>query len=245
MKKPSRVRRFARFVLRGGRRSAGAAGPLEAKPKLVVFDFDGTLADTFANAFEILNILAPEFGFRPLALSELELARDMRTRDVMKFLGIRATKMPGISRRGTEELHKRMGGIRPFAGILELLGQVRAAGFRLGILTSNSEQNVTTFLRNNGLGEFDFIQSSSKLMGKASVIRRILKANKLKAREVLLIGDETRDIEAAQEVGVHIVAVTWGYNSARSIRELQPDYLVDSVPELASLLGAINQLQTS
>ena len=58
MKKRSGVKRLARFVVRGGRRHAGPAGPLEKRPKCVLFDFDGTLGDTFDAGVEILNVLA-------------------------------------------------------------------------------------------------------------------------------------------------------------------------------------------
>lgn len=236
MKKNSRVKRFARFVMRGGRRRAGAAGPLKARPLLVMFDFDGTVADTFESGFEILNLLAGEFGFRPLDRGDLGRARDMRTRELMKFLGIPSTKLARISKRGTEEMHKRMCGILPCAGVPDILRNARALGFRLGILTSNSEENVAAFLRKHDLEIFEFVRCSSKLMGKARVIRSLLKKLGLRPAEVLFVGDETRDIDAAQETGVHMAAVAWGYNSLRSIKELAPDYLIGSPDELERLL---------
>jgi phosphoglycolate phosphatase-like HAD superfamily hydrolase len=46
------------------------------------------------------------------------------------------------------------------------------------------------------------------------------------AREILFVGDELRDIEAAQETGVHMAAVTWGYNSTAALEAAGPDYLI-------------------
>ena len=222
--------------MRGGRRRVGPAGRLKSRPQLVIFDFDGTIADTFESGFEILNILAAEFGFRPLERADLERARDMRTRELMKFLGIPATKMRRIAKRGTEELHKRMDGVLPCCGVPELLKNVQALGFRIGILTSNSDENVASFLRKYDMEIFEFVRCSSKLMGKASVLRSLLKKLRLKPSDVLFVGDETRDVDAAQETGVHMAAVTWGYNSRRSIEELRPDYLIESPGELQALL---------
>ena len=71
----------------------------------MIFDFDGTIADTFDAGVMILNKLAGEFGFRPLHPKDLEKARDMRTQQLMRFLGIPARKMSRIARRGSEELH--------------------------------------------------------------------------------------------------------------------------------------------
>jgi len=225
--------------MRGGRRRAGAAGRLMSRPKLLLFDFDGTVADTFQCGLEILNLMAPEFGYRRLEGADVHRARDMRTRELMKFLGIPATRMPKISKRGKEELNKRMDQIQPFPRMVEIVRNLHAEGFQLGILTSNSEENVAEFLKKFGLELFDFVCTSSKLTGKARVIRRILKGHKLKPKQVLLVGDEVRDIEAAQETGIHMAAVTWGYNSRKSLCALNPDHLVESPEELRELACAI------
>jgi phosphoglycolate phosphatase-like HAD superfamily hydrolase len=236
MKKRSRVRRLARFVLRGGRRRVGPAGPLQNPPRYVLFDFDGTLADTFSAGIEILNILAAEFRFRPLPPEEVSLARDLSTRGLMKHLGIPRMKLPHISKRGTEEIGKRIDSIVPLPEMSELIRKLHAMGFRLGILTSNSEANVRAFLKNHDLEVFDFVKSSSKLLGKASVLRRLMREFQLKPREIFFVGDELRDIEAAQETGVHIAAVTWGYNSTPALSEAAPDYLFTKPSEISTLL---------
>lgn len=225
-------------MLRGGRRRVGAAGPLGARPKLLIFDFDGTIADTFSNGLEILNLLSGEFGFRALAAADVPKARDMRTRELMRFLGIRTTSMSRIARRGTEELRKRIDSIQPLPGAREILGAAQGAGFQLGIVTSNSEENVRRFLANHGLEVFAFVRSSSKLMGKGREVRILMKEMGLSPRDILLIGDETRDIEAAQEVGAHIAAVTWGYNSRTALESLHPDHIVETPGELLELLAA-------
>jgi len=222
--------------MRGGRRRAGAAGRMGSRPRLLLFDFDGTVADTFQSGLEILNLMAPEFGFRRLEDADVARARDMRTREIMKFLGIPATRLPKISQRGKEELNKRMDHIQPFAGIADIVRDLHAEGFQLGILTSNSEENVAVFLKKFGLDFFDFVHTSSKLTGKARVIRRILKEHKLKPKQVLLVGDEVRDIEAAQETGIHVAAVTWGYNSRKAISALNPDHLIETPEELRELV---------
>ena len=241
MKKRSGVKRLARFVLRGGRRHAGPAGPLEKRPKCVLFDFDGTLGDTYDAGVEILNVLAAEFGFRPLPPGEVSLARDLSTRQLMRHLGIPQMKLHRISKRGTQEITKRIMDIRPFDGVPEMLAELKGAGVVLGVLTSNSEENVRAFLRNHGLEVFDFIKSSSKLLGKARVLRTILQERALEPREILLVGDELRDIEAAQEIGVHMAAVTWGYNSISALKAAAPDYMISEPQGICSLVQGENK----
>lgn len=230
------MRGLVRLVLGRPKKPVVPAGP----PGLLLFDFDGTIADTFEDGFLILNKLADEFGFRPLLREDLEKARDMRTRDLMKFLGIPMTRMSRIAKRGSEELHTRMPGVKPLAGTPELLRELRAAGFRLGIVTSNTESNVRMFLRKFDLDFFAFIRSSSKLLGKAHEIRGVIKTEKTPAEEILFIGDETRDIEASQKAGIRIGAVTWGYNSRRSLEAMKPDFIFDRAEDLAAMLRGIS-----
>lgn len=232
------MRRFARYVLkrsrlRRGRHRAKPSGP----PKLVIFDFDGTIADTFEAGVRILNKLAGEFGFRPLHPTDLEKARDMRTHQLVRFLGVPARKMSRIARRGSEELHSCIESIQPLRGMPEALRELRGLGYSLGIITSNTELNVNIFLRNHGLEMFDFIRCSSKLLGKARMIRSVIRREHVHAVDILFVGDETRDIEACQRVGVRIAAVTWGYNSRRSLAAMKPDFVFDDPQELVSLLA--------
>jgi phosphoglycolate phosphatase-like HAD superfamily hydrolase len=228
------VKRLIRHVLRRGRRAP--AGPF-TRPKLLIFDFDGTLADTFAAGLEILNVLAGEFGFRPLAEADVPKARDMRTRQLMKFLGIPMAQMSRIARRGSEELTARMPGITPLPGVPELLHALKDAGFELGIVTSNSEANVRMFLQKHELEFFAFIRSSSKLLGKSRELRAVMKSRQVAAHDILFIGDETRDIDAAQKAGIRMAAVTWGYNSARSIEAMKPDFLFAHPGDLTAFLA--------
>jgi len=229
------VKRIAKFVLKRVRQSP-AAGLPPAPPRLLVFDFDGTIADTFEAGFEILNLLSGEFGFRRLERDQLELARGMRTRQLMKYLGMPVTKMSAIARRGSEELSARIHGIQPLPGVPEALHELRAQGFEMGIITSNSQANVTAFLRTHRLEMFSFIRSSSKLMGKAREIRAAAKSQRLRLDEMFFIGDETRDIEACRKCGLPIAAVTWGYNTAASLKSLEPDFVFDTPADLVAML---------
>ena len=65
--------------------------------------------------------MAPEFGYRILEDADLPRARNMRTRELIKFLRIPATRIPKIAKRGKQELNKRMDEIHPLAGIADIL----------------------------------------------------------------------------------------------------------------------------
>lgn len=234
------LRHLAKLVLGGRRkRSAGRQPGISRNPKVLIFDFDGTVADTFQAGYEILNKLSVEFGFRRLERDQLEQARDMRTMQLTKFLGIRTTKMRRIAKRGSEELHQRIDSIKPFPEIPEILRELHARGYTLGIISSNTEENVKVLLRNHDLELFSFIRCSSKLLGKARDIKKVIKLHKLEPEDFYFIGDETRDIEAAAKAGIRIAAVTWGYNSRRALEALCPDRLFTQPQELLEFFPRI------
>jgi HAD superfamily hydrolase (TIGR01549 family) len=203
----------------------------------LIFDFDGTIADTFDAGVMILNKLAGEFGFRPLHPKDIEKARDMRTRQLVKFLGIPKRKMSRIARRGSEELHGCIHSIQPLPGVPQALRELRALGYSLGIITSNTERNVQIFLQSHGLEVFDFVRCSSKLLGKARMIRSVIRKRHVRAADILFVGDETRDIEASKKVGIRIAAVTWGYNSRRSLEAMKPDFVFEDPKDLVAQLA--------
>lgn len=230
------MKSLARLV--GLSRSQVPLGEMEGPARVFVFDFDGTIADTFEQGLAILNRMAADFGYKPLVEEEdLLKARDMTTRQVMKFLGIPNRRLPSIARRGVRELRARMGEVRPIAGVPEVLREMKAAGLRLGIITSNSEENVALFLKNHDLEIFEFVRSSSRLLGKAREIRQAMKLHKFGPHEVLFVGDETRDIEACRRAGIRCVAVTWGYNSERSLIAQNPHRILHRPEELTGLIG--------
>ena len=119
----------------------------------------------------------------------------------------------------------------------EALRELQALGYSLGIITSNTEVNVQIFLRSHGLEFFDFVRCSSKLLGKARMIRSVIRRQHVRAADILFVGDETRDIEAAKKVGIRMAAVTWGYNSRRSLEAMKPDFVFENPGELVAFLA--------
>lgn len=210
-------------------------GNVPQKTDFLLFDFDGTIADTRTIAHGILNDMSIEFGFRELPHDQLDDARKMSTREFIRHLGISRWRVPKIAHRGLQLLHERIHLVEPIPGMPETLAVLRDRGARMAILTSNSQANVEAFLSRHELPYFEFVRSSSKLFGKGREIRRILRKEKLTPGEILYVGDETRDIEAAKETGLRMAAVTWGYNSIEALQALEPEHLIDTPADLLTL----------
>lgn len=209
------------------------------RQRVVLFDFDGTLADTLLPSLRIFNQLSAEFGFRPIPEDELPLARELSARQILLHCGIPKRKVPRIAARGIALLRQELPAITPFSGIAAALQSLRSAGCTLGIVSSNSESNVRLFLSRHGLELFDVIRCSSRLFGKAHDLRRLLKTHRWLPERTLFIGDECRDIEAAHQAGIRALAVTWGYNTAHALAAMQPSGLVESPETLPDAVLAL------
>ncbi|MGV2831142.1 HAD-IA family hydrolase [Myxosarcina sp. GI1(2024)] len=210
--------------------------------KLVLFDFDGTIADTYQAIADIINQLSSEFGYKPVDREELLLLKNLSSREIVKKTEVSLFKIPFLVKRVRRELAKEIAELKPIVGIDTVLFQLKACGYRLGIVTSNDRDNVEIFLAKNNLSSlFDLIYSSTSIFGKHRVINRITKQNKLTRNEIIYVGDETRDIRAARKSRIGIIAVTWGFNSGEILAEFQPDFLVNRPPEIVDILAACHR----
>jgi phosphoglycolate phosphatase len=205
--------------------------------RAAIFDFDGTLADTLEQVVAILNALSGEFGYRSAEPGEIEELRSMSARDVAKRLGVRWHKIPAIVTRARNELSHGMSKIQPFEGIPAALSELRSRGLLVGMLTSNNRKNVDLFLAQHPI-ELDFVSTGSGLWSKHRRLAKLLRQYKLKRDETAYIGDEVRDIEAAQTLGIRAVAVGWGYTKPELLETQKPDVLVRRVADLVDALSS-------
>ena len=202
--------------------------------QLVVFDFDGTLADSLGGMIRIFNRLAPELGHRPV--EDVTAARAMTTRQFLKHHGIPFWRLPRLVRRYRALAAEEADTTKLFPGLPEAIAALHAGGPRLGVLSSNSEENIRRSLRANGIEEFfSFVIGYPKLFGKGRALKRMIRAERLARGDVLYVGDEVRDVEAARKAGVTSAAVTWGVHAESLLRANAPDHVVTEPRMLADL----------
>jgi HAD superfamily hydrolase (TIGR01549 family) len=186
---------------------------------------------------EAVNFYADEFGYRKVMDGELPELQCKSAREVMKILGISMWQLPRVAYKAKRRIRERIDTLEPISGVAQLIRGLNEAGLQLGILTSNSEENVRYFLKKNHLDVFDFIYADSSIFGKASVLKKVLKEMKLDRNQVLYIGDETRDIEAAKSSRVKVASVSWGFNSKKALLSKNPDFFIEQPHELRLILA--------
>lgn len=202
--------------------------------KNIIFDLDGTLVDIEPIFFKILNALAPEFGYAPLSPEKIPELKKLHLKNlVWKYLGWRIIFLPKILQRGREEYNRLVPTVELFPGIKEILTTLHARGYRIGIVSSSREDTIRALIKRHHL-PMDFVYHG-KLFNKAQSLREMLTKEQFVLSETIYIGDEVRDIEACQKVGLAIIAVTWGLNSKEGLEEAGAE-TVDTREELLARL---------
>lgn len=203
--------------------------------KIIIFDFDGTLADTLPYYIRTMNSLSCKYGYKKISKARENTLKDMRPKEILDYLGISIIDLCFIINTVKASLNEKIEFFTPTVPIREVLLKLKKNGYRLGIITSNSKDNVDKFLKNNRLNLFDFVHSGSSIFGKGRVISGFLKDRNIKPKEAIYVGDEIMDIEAAKEAEIDIIAVSWGFNSKQALKELQPDFLINTPKELMEI----------
>jgi len=186
--------------------------------KTIIFDLDGTLVDIEPIFLRLFNILAPEFHLAPITPEEIPLLKKFHLKTLAwKRLGWRIIFLPRLLQRGREEYHTLASSVGLFSGIKELLTTLHEHGFRIGIVSSSREDTIRTIVSSHAL-PIDFL-SSGKLFNKAQSLKEALEREHLSLSDTLYIGDEVRDVEACQKIGLDIITVTWGLNSKEALQK--------------------------
>jgi phosphoglycolate phosphatase len=201
--------------------------------KHIVFDFDGTIADSLYMILEIYNRIAHEYGLKLIEKDDREQIRSQKPQTLLKAYGVSNLKLLKLLLRIRKEIGEHISEIKLVKDMGPSLNEIKNAGFRLGILTSNSRKNVRIFLEKESLsGIIDFIYSGRSLLGKDKVIKRMLERKNISHESVIYVGDETRDTVASKKAGIPVIAVSWGLSRRDALASLMPDQIADDPKEL-------------
>lgn len=205
--------------------------------RYVIFDFDGTLADSLPFLLSCLGELARTHGFRQPASEEWPQLRAASLNGLLDSLGIPLWRVPRIARHYRRLLAQRGDQVAPFAEIPQALDRLQTSGLQLGLATSNSAAAVHQVLPQAGHlfpdGEFDI-----PLLGKARRLARLIRRQGVAPADALYVGDELRDLQAARRAGLGCAAVAWGYGCPATLRAQRPDFFFEQPAELLRLTSS-------
>lgn len=205
--------------------------------RTVIFDFDGTIADSLDVALRVVNSLAKDFGLPLVTHATIDRWHDLSSKEILKEIKLPFFRLPLMIRRFKRELNREIPSLKPFDGMNEALHTLKAQGCRLGIVSSNSEENIRAFLAAQNMSHlFDFVVSCSRIMGKDKALKKLMKQYHLHPETVLYVGDETRDVDAAKRSNVRSAAVSWGFNSVKVLAQHRPDFVLTEPRQLSQVV---------
>jgi len=202
----------------------------------LIFDFDGTLGDTFDSQLEVLKKVSADEGIIFDENLDIEKHKKLDIKEIIRKYKIGPLQLKRIIKKSHAELNKSFDQVDFFKGLEAILKSL-AKDYQLGILSSNSQENIEKFLRSKKLEIFDFVYTGNNLFGKDKIFKKILRQEKLNKNQILYFGDEIRDIEACQKLGIKIAAVTWGFDDPEILRKAKPDYLINNPKEIKRIFS--------
>lgn len=204
---------------------------------VILFDFDGTLANSLPAVLRIAKRMAGESNIPMPGPDEINAMRKTHASELLRKFGIPKAKLPFWLNRLRRDLALETPGMGTFAGMAETLAELHRSGIRMGIITSNGEPAVRGFLDQHGWEPFfETIITGSPLFGKARLIRRAVRRLGPESIPVWYAGDELRDIDAARAAGVLSAAVAWGFNDGEILAQAKPDAILHHPEEFWKLM---------
>jgi phosphoglycolate phosphatase len=204
---------------------------MSPKYQLLMFDFDGTLADSFPWLIQVADKISEKYNLPFLESQQIEDLRNTDGRDLIHLLKVPFWKIPliaGFVRQMAEaDAHR----IPLFDGTCTMLKTLSEWGVILAMVSSNSQEAIRRVLGPQA-DLFSFFECGVSISGKEARIARVLKQSKIPAGKAILIGDEIRDIEAARKAGVASGAVSWGYNRPQTLAAHHPTEIFQSFDDL-------------
>ncbi|AJK88579.1 HAD family hydrolase [Lysinibacillus fusiformis] len=204
--------------------------------KHIIFDFDGTLADSTAVFASAWNTLAQKYKFKGIELKEIDTLKKLSISERSKLFDFPMYKLPMILPQFYKLYRQSLNDVHLFEGMKEVLLEIDKRGYKIIIISSNSKENILEFLKMNGIHCVADVLCSNRIFGKDKVMKKFLKESNVSATEVVYIGDEQRDIVACKKAGVPIIWVEWGYDAIEVIQNEEPEYKVATPEEILEII---------
>jgi phosphoglycolate phosphatase len=200
---------------------------------LILFDFDGVLADTLVDMIQFGQEVCYEFGVKHLVTpDDLNFLEVMSLAEYGRQLEVPEDLVDEFVSRCLTRFANKPHPPKIFAGMMQVLMQL-SARHAIGIITGNSTPTVKNFLAENNIGQcisaiFAVDQPGSK-SEKISLARSQFAKD---GESVFMVGDSMSDIRAAKEVSAKSIAVSWGHQSLGRLVNAGPDYVAHSPEEI-------------
>ena len=215
------------------------------KPKLVLFDLDGTLADSAPDLAAAINFVRAERGLPPVPYEQLRPVASAGAPGLVNaafHLTPQSHQYPAIRERFLSCYSNNIANKTTlFNGIPELLEQLRNLGIGWGIVTNKASALTLPLVKKIGLGDADCVISGDTAARPKPYPDPLFEAAKqlnIRPEESWFVGDDLRDIQAGKAAGTGTIAAKWGYCTNPS--SWKADYLAEEPEHILNLVRSLS-----
>ncbi len=212
----------------------------------IFFDLDGTLTDSMPGITRAVQYALKHYG---ITVEDLDILKPFvgpplpdSFKEYYHFSDEDARDAVFVFR----EYYNKKGWMEnsPYAGIREMLEELKKSGFKLFVATSKPETMAKRVLEYFELTRyFEFIGGAcddNNRAKKAEVIRYVMEENGLTDREnIVMVGDRRHDIEGAHKAGIPAIGILYGYGSEEELKKAGADWIAKTPKELGELIKTI------
>lgn len=200
--------------------------------KLILFDWDMTLAKTLSFKVKLLRFAKKKYRFSLVkALFKIKKLLGYSTHKVLEeIFGKKVDKKTLI--KEYKQIFKKYSHLIKFKG-KPVLTDLKNQGYKVGIITNELKSNVDYYLKKNN-AKVDIVLSTNEFFPKPDpkIIQYALKKLKAKKSETIYIGDHPNDILLGKRAGVFTIGLKTAFHRKRTLKKYQPDLIVRSIKKV-------------
>lgn len=208
----------------------------------VIFDFDGTIADTSAGIIATVKETFRRLGLPAVQDEQIRPTIGLVLEQSLQRAGGLTPEQNAEACRIYREIFPEYGAAAStlFPGVASTLGELHARGKRLAIATSRGKDSLKMIMEPYGIDKYfsEMVTASDGLKPKPApdLVLSILSRMDQPAEDTLVVGDTIFDIEMGAGAGCRTCGVTYGNQTEMQLKTASPDYIVGSFEEIAALV---------
>ncbi len=212
---------------------------------LVIFDLDGTLIDAFEDITMAANFVRARNNLPNLCVEDVKTHVGHGARFLVE--GVLASTDAAYVDENLEAMidyyaNMENSKARVYDGVVQTLERLQAGAIRTAVASNKPHSVTVKVVETLGLTPyFDIIRGEGngiKRKPAPDVLHRIMKDAGVPPQRTLMVGDSEIDIECAKAAGIRVAAVSYGQHSANRLSRALPDFMLHSMPELLTIIGA-------
>ena len=204
--------------------------------KLILFDYDGVIVDSMLLNLEVVSSVLEKLGYYDFPT--IEFCRDAECISFEAWarkIGVREDQLPEYIRGIHEGVVLGAPNLLLFDGMRELLRSL-SEQYVLGVITASTSEAARKFFNHHGIDNcFSYVVGGEEGGSKSVKISKIVEETESQVESVFYVGDAGTDVQQGKLAGVKTIAVTWGFQGKSRLDREKPDFIVDSVSELAQI----------